>query len=127
MIAPAYPPSAHLVNDQIGSPTFTNDLADATFDLLERDATGLFHVVNSEPASWFDLAVATLEEFGISHPVAPISTAQWRAKRPGQAIRPAYSVLDTTAVAHRLGRPMRPWRKTLANFAHQVQITGEFT
>ena len=50
-----------IVNDQIGSPTFTDDLAEATFDLLEQNATGLYHVVNSGQASWFDLAVATLE------------------------------------------------------------------
>jgi dTDP-4-dehydrorhamnose reductase len=110
-----------IVNDQIGSPTFTNDLADATFDLLERDAKGLFHVVNSEPASWFDLAVATLEEFGISHPVAPISTAAWRAKRPGQAIRPAYSVLDTALLARTIDRPMRPWREALRKYAADVR------
>ena len=69
-----------IVNDQIGSPTFTDDLADATFDLLEKDATGLFHVVNSEPASWFELAVATLEAFEVSYPVQPISTEGWRCE-----------------------------------------------
>ncbi len=110
-----------IVNDQIGSPTFTNDLAEATFDLLERDVTGLFHVVNSEPASWFDLAVATLEAFQISHPVRPISTEEWRAKRPGQAIRPAYSVLDTEKFAKTIGRSMRPWREALRAFAKPPQ------
>jgi dTDP-4-dehydrorhamnose reductase len=116
-----------IVNDQTGCPTFTDDLAEATFDLLDQNVTGLYHVVNSGKASWFDFAVATLERFQISHPVTPISTEAWRAKRPGQAIRPAYSVLDTTTVANRLGRQMRPWREALAQFAHQVQITGGFT
>jgi dTDP-4-dehydrorhamnose reductase len=115
-----------IVNDQIGSPTLTDDLADATFDLLAQNAAGLFHVVNSGAASWFDFAVATLEAFNISHPVAPISTAEWRAKRPGQAIRPAYSVLDTMAVADKLRRPMRPWRDALADFRSQVDTAGGF-
>lgn len=113
-----------IVNDQIGSPTFTDDLADATFDLLEHDATGLFHVVNSDPASWFDLAVATLEEFGISYPVSSISTEGWRTRRPGQAIRPAYSVLDTGKLSAAIGRPMRPWREALRAFAEQVRDKG---
>jgi len=110
-----------IVNDQIGSPTFTDDLAEATLDLLDRNCTGLFHVVNSEPASWFDLAVAALDEFGIPHPVQPISTAEWRAKRPGQAIRPAYSVLDTAKLARTIERPMRPWREALRGFAAQMR------
>jgi dTDP-4-dehydrorhamnose reductase len=115
-----------IVNDQIGSPTFTDDLAAATFDLLDQNATGLYHTVNSGAASWFDFAAATLEAFKISHPVTPISTEQWRAKRPGQAIRPAYSVLDTTSVAKKLGRPMRPWREALATFAEHVREAGSF-
>jgi dTDP-4-dehydrorhamnose reductase len=115
-----------IVNDQIGSPTFTDDLAEATFDLLDQNAAGLYHVVNSGQASWFDFAVATLEAFNISHPVAPISTEGWRAKRPGQAIRPAYSVLDTTKIANQLGRPIRPWRDALANFAKIVSESGGF-
>jgi dTDP-4-dehydrorhamnose reductase len=109
-----------IVSDQIGSPTFTNDLADATFDLLERNASGLFNAVNSEPASWFELAAATLKAFGSTHPVAPISTEGWRAKRPGQAIRPAYSVLDSAKLSHALGRKMRPWREALAAFAAEA-------
>jgi len=115
-----------IVNDQIGSPTFTNDLADATFDLLERQTTGLWNIVNSNPASWYDLAVATLEAFGINHPIRPITTADWRAIRPQQAIRPAYSVLDTSAVTHRMGRPMRPWREAVQDFAEQVRTAEGF-
>jgi dTDP-4-dehydrorhamnose reductase len=110
-----------IVNDQIGSPTFTNDLADATFDLLERNASGLFNAVNSEPASWFELAAATLEAFGVSYPVSPISTEAYRAKRPGQAIRPAHSVLDTTKLVRAIGRPMRPWCEALRAFAAEAQ------
>jgi dTDP-4-dehydrorhamnose reductase len=115
-----------IVNDQTGSPTFTDDLAEAAFDLLAQNATGLYHAVNAGQASWFDFAVATLEAFKISHPVRPISTDAWRAKRPGQAIRPAYSVLDTTTVANRLVRPMGPWREALDDFAQQVQKAGSF-
>jgi dTDP-4-dehydrorhamnose reductase len=115
-----------IVNDQIGSPTFTDDLADATFDLLDRQTTGLWHVVNADPASWYDLAIATLKAFDINHPIRPITTADWRAVRPQQATRPAYSVLDTSALTHRIARAMRPWREALQNFANQVRSAGSF-
>ena len=43
-----------VVDDQIGSPTFTRDLADATLNLLDANANGIYHVVNSGQTSWHD-------------------------------------------------------------------------
>ena len=74
-----------VVRDQIGSPTYANDLADATVQLLGIGAGGLWHVVNSGEASWFDLARETLDVAGIQATVTPITTADYLRMKPGQA------------------------------------------
>src|SRR5207244_3115836 len=85
-----------VVSDQTGSPTFTDDLAEATLRLLDADASGLFHVVNPGSVTWFAFAQAILEEFDEHTQLSPLTTADWKAKRPDSAPRPAYSVLDTS-------------------------------
>ena len=113
-----------VVNDQIGSPTYTPDLAEATLDLLERGSSDIWHVCNSGQTSWFDFARAALEEFNVAASISPISTADWVAMRPKQAHRPAYSVLDVEPFARAVGRPMRPWRQGLRDFRHAVERSG---
>jgi dTDP-4-dehydrorhamnose reductase len=113
-----------VVNDQVGSPTYTVDLGGAILDLLDSGASGLWHVTNSGQTTWFDFARATLEEFGVKAEISPISSAEWAQKRPTAAIRPGYSVLDLTALERRIGRSMRPWRAALADFRAAVQRDG---
>ncbi len=113
-----------VVNDQIGSPTFTPDLAAAILDLLDSGASGLWHVTNSGQTNWFDFAKATLEEFGLKAEISPISSADWAQKRPTSAIRPGFSVLDLSALERQIRRPMRPWREGLADFRLAVQKNG---
>jgi dTDP-4-dehydrorhamnose reductase len=113
-----------VVNDQVGSPTYTVDLGAAILDLLDSGASGLWHVTNSGQTTWFDFARATLEEFGLAAEISPISSAEWAKKRPGSAIRPGYSVLDLAALERRIGRAMRPWRVALADFRAAVQRNG---
>ena len=105
-----------VVNDQVGSPTFADDLAEAVWDLLAGGASGIYHVAGAGSASWFEVARATVELAGIGVEVEPISTDAWQSMRPRQALRPAYSVLDVSRVSERLGREMRPWREALAAF-----------
>jgi dTDP-4-dehydrorhamnose reductase len=113
-----------VVNDQVGSPTYTVDLGGAILDLLDSGASGLWHATNSGQTTWFDFARATLEEFGVKAEISPISSAEWAQKRPTSAIRPGYSVLDLTGLERRIGRSMRPWRAALADFRAAVQRDG---
>src|SRR4029077_19987093 len=55
-----------VVADQRGSPTWTGSLAPALARLLERGSAGTYHLVNSGEATWYELAVATLEEAGLA-------------------------------------------------------------
>jgi dTDP-4-dehydrorhamnose reductase len=115
-----------VVNDQVGCPTYTVDLAEATLDLLDRGQTGIWHLSNAGSTNWFEFAKAALEEFGVPAEVAPISTADWVKARPKQATRPSYSVLDVEPFARAVGRPMRPWREGLRDFRRAVDQAGGF-
>jgi len=88
------------VDDQIGSPTFTDDLAGMLLRLGVARRPGLFHVTNQGVTSWFGFAKAVLDKAGLDPSrVEAISTQQLDPPRP--APRPANSVLDNAAL--RLG------------------------
>ena len=113
-----------VVSDQIGSPTYTPDLAAATLDLLERRLGGVWHVTNAGQTSWFEFARSALRAFKVEADLSPTTTAEWLKARPRQAVRPAYSVLDTEPFARAIGRPMRPWNEALEDFAAAVSRHG---
>jgi dTDP-4-dehydrorhamnose reductase len=101
-----------VVDDQTMSPTATADVAGAILALLGADAgPGIYHVVNSGPASWFEFAAEIVRQAGVRATVNPVATA----KRPTVARRPAYSVLDNAKVSAAIG-PMRHWREALADY-----------
>ena len=109
-----------VVNDQVGSPTYTFDLAAATLDLLDRGAAGIWHVANAGQTTWFDFAAAIFEEWGLSPDLQPTTSAQWKATKPDSATRPAYSVFDLEPLHRLLGRPMRGWRDALRDYRKGV-------
>jgi dTDP-4-dehydrorhamnose reductase len=102
-----------VVDDQIGSPTFTHDLADATLDLLDKGASNLWHLTNAGSVSWHGFTAAILQEFDLKADLSPTTSAAWKKLRPTSATRPAYSVLDVEPFERLVGRPMRPWREAL--------------
>ena len=113
-----------VVSDQIGSPTFTFDLAEATLRLVDCDAKGIYHVVNNGTVSWFAFTQAILEEFDEHTQLSPISSAEWKKARPNSATRPAYSVLDVSAYENLTGYRMRPWRQALRDYRLAVAQGG---
>lgn len=102
----------HFVDDQVGSPTFTADLAAAIVTLALDRRPGIFHVTNQGTTTWFGFVRAVLEAAGKDPGrVVPIATADLDPPRP--APRPANSVLDNSAL--RLGGlPLLPhWTDAL--------------
>ena len=106
-----------VVADQVGSPTFTEDLAQGIKLLVVGRLPGVFHVTNAGTATWFDLAQATLAEAGLDPVrVTPITTADY----PAPARRPAYSVLDNAALRLQ-GLPLLPdWRESLGRLVKEL-------
>ncbi len=118
-------PELRVVADQVGSPTYTFDLAAAIFTLLARPVTrhpspayGTYHFANSGATSWHGFAEAILAEArGAGLPVLPervlpIASADY----PQRAARPAYSVLATAKYRAATGAPPPPWREGLARY-----------
>lgn len=106
-----------VVDDQIGSPTYTPDLANWSVALAEKRSTGIWHAVNSGRASWCELAGEAVSLASSSCRVVPITSAEW----PQKAKRPEYSPLDNSKLAQILGAPPRPWQKALREY-----IFGEY-
>ncbi|MGI9626671.1 MAG: dTDP-4-dehydrorhamnose reductase [Longimicrobiales bacterium] len=102
-------PRLSVVDDQVGRPTWTNDLANDLVDLVEDGAQGTFHVAGGGSATWFQLAEEALRLAGVEVEVEPVTTEAFGAPAP----RPAYSVLDVSATEKRLGREMSDWRTSL--------------
>ncbi|MCP2031664.1 dTDP-4-dehydrorhamnose reductase [Okibacterium sp. HSC-33S16] len=105
-------PTVSVVNDQIGQPTWTADLAERIVALVESQApAGIYHATNSGTASWFDFTKAIFEEVGLD-PERVQATDSSAFVRP--APRPAYSVLGHDAWTAAGLAPMRHWREALA-------------
>lgn len=101
-----------IVHDIMGSPTYTPDLAKASLNLLEKKASGLFHVVNGGQASWCDLAAETIRLANISSTVRGISETQWKHEAP----RPPHAILGTKKYVACVGAPLRPWPQALRDY-----------
>ena len=101
-----------VVSDEVGSPTYTPDLADAIVKLLETHAYGIYHLVNEGAASRLDFAQALMTHSGRDDvPLTPISSSAFkRASTP-----PPYAPLANNAAAA-LGIRLRPWEDAVAAF-----------
>ena len=82
--------SISVVNDQIGSPTYTLDLANAIAQLIKKPAYGIYHVTNSEHCSWYEYAQEIFDIAGIDIELKPVTTEEFGSPAP----RPKYSVLE---------------------------------
>jgi dTDP-4-dehydrorhamnose reductase len=96
-----------VVDDQVGSPTYTGHLAQALVAIAETRPNGVLHVAGGGRCSWYDLAVATFERAGLAVAVTPCTTADF----PRPAPRPAFSVLGSTRHDH---PTLPPWQEGLA-------------
>ncbi|WP_422749045.1 dTDP-4-dehydrorhamnose reductase [Mycobacterium sp. WMMD1722] len=107
-----------VVADQIGSPTYADDLAGALLEIADGRVGGrLLHAANTGPASRFDLAQAVFELIGADPArLRPITGD----RHPRPAPRPAYSALGSRRSAAAGLTPLRPWREALASALHRA-------
>ena len=101
-----------VVDDQIGSPTYAVDLAEALLYLVGVEAVGMYHFRNEGQCSWYEFACRIVQEFGLSTPVRPITSEQ--LKRP--APRPSWSVLDISKYKQATGQSVRGWPEALDHY-----------
>lgn len=102
-----------VVDDQVGSPTYSGDLAGAVQVLVEGGHRGIFHVTGRGSCSWYDYARKILLYAGLDDvSIAPIGSD--RLKRPAR--RPAYSVLSNRKFIETTGKAMRHWQIALQDY-----------
>lgn len=121
--------SLRVVADQVGSPTWARGLAEVIWRMVATKPVGIFHWSDDGMASWYDFAVAIQTEaiaLGLLDrkiPILPVTTAEY----PTPARRPAYSVLDKSALQAALGVTPESWRlmlnRMLREYAADVQGT----
>jgi dTDP-4-dehydrorhamnose reductase len=102
-----------VVDDQVGGPTYTRDLAMKLGEVLEQGTAGIYHVTNQGYCSWFELAREAMSLAGLeSVPISPIPTSQ--GGRP--ATRPKNSRLANTQLRHQGIDLLPPWQDALARY-----------
>jgi dTDP-4-dehydrorhamnose reductase len=103
---------ANVVFDQVGSPTYSMDLAAHSLELVDIGAEGLFHIVNSGQANWSELAAEAVNCLQTECLINPVSVADFPVKVP----RPAYSVLDCSRFTQTTSCKPRPWPQALREY-----------
>jgi len=99
-----------VVDDQVGAPTTTLELAPALWDVLASGRTGIFHAACEGSCSWFGFTRAILDACGLEQvKLEPCTTDEY----PRPAPRPAYSVLDSARLTALRGRPLAHWKDAL--------------
>jgi len=113
-----------VVNDQIGSPTYTKDLAGAICQLIgarkgdSRDRAspyGTWHITNSGQCSWYEFATEILQDSDVR--VKPISSEE--LNRPAK--RPKFSVLDNCVWGLQGWQPLRHWKEALKDYLKEIR------
>jgi dTDP-4-dehydrorhamnose reductase len=109
--------SLRVVNDQVGSPTYTMDLAAAVHALIDGDHCGVYHVTNRGRCSWYELTLKILEYANVTGVrVDPVSTDEF----PRPARRPRCSVLSCAKFSDSLNRAMRFWQIALKDYINRI-------
>jgi dTDP-4-dehydrorhamnose reductase len=109
----------NVVNDQHCTPSYSKDVAEATWTLIDREANGLFHVTNSGATTWHDLAKECFHQTQTAANLSPTTTAAYGAP----AARPPYSVLSCDKLA-KLGITLRPWPDALRAYLAERAAKG---
>ena len=113
-----------IIYDQVGSPTYAADLADAILTIAESPAleasAGTYHYSNEGVASWFDFAIAIRDISGLHTTIDPIRTEAY----PTPAIRPAFSLLDKQKIRDTFGIRIPYWRDSLDRCIQKLKSTS---
>jgi len=102
-----------VVNDQVGSPTYTRDLSGKIKELLPTELYGIYHITNSGSCSWYEFARETLKLADIKGAqLKPITSEELSRPAP----RPGFSVLENYCLRLALGKSMRDWQEALRDY-----------
>ena len=110
--------TVRVVNDQIGTPTYTFDLARLLVDMIEGDRYGYYHATNEGGyLSWYDFTCEIYRQAGLKTKVVPVTTAEYGMSK---AARPFNSRLDKTKLAENGFTPLPEWKDALRRYLDAI-------
>lgn len=109
-----------VVNDQIGTPTYTFDLARLLVDMIETDKYGYYHATNEGGyISWYDFACEIFKQAGYETNVIPVTTEEYGLSK---AQRPFNSRLDKSKLISKKFSPLPEWKDALARYLKEIEV-----
>ncbi len=108
--------SLTVVDDQIGSPTYTYDLARLLTDMVETDKYGRYHATNEGLCSWYEFACQIFKEAGMEVRVSPVSSDKY----PSRAKRPMNSRMERSKLKEMGFEPMPSWQDALRRYLRAI-------
>lgn len=108
-----------VVNDQIGTPTYTIDLARLLVDMVETEKYGYYHVTNEgKYISWYDFACEIFKQAGYSTKVVPVTTEEYGLSK---AARPFNSRLDKSKLVKTGFDPLPTWQDAVSRYLKEIE------
>ena len=111
-----------VINDQIGSPTYTYDLARLLVDMMETDKYGIYHATNEGLCSWYEFAVEIFRQAGIPMNVIPVTSAEYKAAK---AKRPFNSRMNKDKLEANGFERLPKWQDALARYLEELKSAKE--
>lgn len=109
-----------VVNDQIGTPTYTYDLARLLVDMCETEKYGYYHATNEGGyISWYDFCVEFYRQYGLKTKVTPVTTEEYGLSK---AARPFNSRLDKKKLVENGFTPLPTWQDAVSRYLKEAQL-----
>ena len=112
--------TVRVVNDQIGTPTYTLDLSRLLVDMIETDKYGYYHATNEGGyISWYDFCVEFYKQYGLATKVIPVTTEEYGLSK---AARPENSRLDKTKLVQAGFTPLPDWKDAVKRYLKEAEL-----
>ena len=116
--------TVRVVSDQIGTPTYTYDLARLLVDMIQTEKYGYYHATNSESEpdgyiSWYDFCCEFYKQYGLDTKVIPVSTTEYGLSK---AARPYNSRLDKRKLVEAGFKPLPTWQDAVSRYLKEAQL-----
>ena len=112
--------TVRVVNDQVGTPTYTKDLARLLVDLIETEKYGYYHATNEGGyISWYDFCCEFYRQYGLNTKVIPVTTLEYGLSK---AARPYNSRLDKSKLAEMGFQPLPDWRDAVRRYLKEAEL-----
>ena len=112
--------TVRVVNDQIGTPTYTLDLSRLLVDMVETDKYGYYHATNEGGyISWYDFCVEFYKQYGLTTNVIPVTTAEYGLSK---AARPFNSRLNKSKLVESGFKPLPDWKDAVKRYLAEAEL-----